>query len=121
MSQDPSIEPDEEQHRREHFRLRYPEGDRPRLYTAHGTFPVAELSEQGMRINLHLDHWGFGPELEGRIKLHDEEVEIQGRFLRHGSHEAAFQLSKGVSLRQMLNEQKHLIRQYPALYGRDSE
>lgn len=119
MTADGTGKPENFEDVREHFRLRYPESERPRLLTAHGAFAVSELSEAGMRLYLHLDHWEYGPSLQGSINLDGEEVEIEGQYLRDCTQEeVAFQLTKGVTMRHMMQEQKRLIRKYPALYGR---
>ncbi len=108
--------PDPEQ-RRAHFRLRYPEFERPLFVTPIGEFSVAELSEGGLRLSLMADHWSHGERLAGELRLVSESVSVAGQFLRQSDDEVVLVLDPGVSLRHMLLEQKRLIRKYPALYG----
>ncbi len=108
--------------RRAYFRLRYPEKDRPRFRSGAEAFVVTELSEGGMRLHLADPHhqWSGPASIDGRLRLASgDELEVSGEFLREADDEVVFQLQRGVDLRTMLEEQKYLVRKYPAMFGRE--
>lgn len=114
---------DEEQ-RRAHFRLRYPEKDRPRFARGADAFLVTELSEGGMRLHLAepKGQWTGPASIDGHLRLASgARLEVSGEFLREADGEVVFQLQRGVDLHDMLEEQKFLVRKYPAMFGRERD
>ncbi len=114
---------DEEQ-RRAHFRLRYPEKDRPHLRRGAEAFVVTELSEGGMRLHLSDPRgpWQGPARIEGQLQLASgDALAVSGDFLREADGEVVFQLQHGVDLHAMLEEQKFLVRKYPAMFGRNRD
>ena len=108
---------------RAHFRLRYPENERPLCLIGERRFEVVELSEGGMRLHLNggSEPWAGPERFRGVLELADGEHLVAGDFLRDHNGEAVYQLRRGVDMRCMLNEQKRLVRKYPALFGREAD
>lgn len=111
----------EEQQRRAHFRLRYPDEERLNLSAEEGDYFVCEISEGGMRIVLKTeDSEGIFPErMVGLLCIQEETIAVEGRMLRRDGDETIFVLSEGIPLPLILNEQRRLLRKYPGLFGRD--
>ncbi len=105
--------------RRQFYRLRYPEADRPKLQFDNMEYHVVELSESGVRIALSRWQLGDGRSVVGWIRFYDgEAIPIEGIVLRTEGEEVVVQLSLGVSLKRMLDEQRRLIQLYPFLFER---
>jgi hypothetical protein len=113
MSDDPQAQ------RRAHYRLRYPEVERPLVQTGVQDFAVAELSEAGLRVVLGgQTPPEAGAPFRGFLQFRDGEVLLlRGDWLRVEGEEGIIHLSTGISLRRMLDEQRRLLRQYPTHFG----
>lgn len=95
--------------RRECFRLRYPDADRPLLMLGQMTVPVAELSETGVRVVGEHDSLWVGALLAGRIRFADGTViGVQFTVVRREDTETIVKLTTGVPLRRMLLEQRRV-------------
>jgi hypothetical protein len=101
--------------RRECFRLRYPESDRPLLMLGQMTIPVAELSETGMRVVGEHESLWVGALLAARIRFADSTViGVQFTVVRREDTETILKLTTGVPLRRMLLEQRRVHPSNPA-------
>ncbi len=108
-----------ESQRRAHFRLRYPDPERPALVTDEGSHTVCEVSEGGLRfLSPKGSSWSCNTPIAGLLELPEHALAIEGRVLRVEGEEVIVALSEGVDLPTMVAEQKRLIRKYPAFFGR---
>ncbi|CZF84540.1 PilZ domain-containing protein [Grimontia marina] len=110
------MEKDEEQEEqnRSFFRLRYSEPEMPSFLWDGTTFPVCEISEQGIRIVLKADTQIVdGEVIAGIIHFEDDgEIEIQGKPLRRDEDELVIKLHHGVELRIINKEQIRIRKKY---------
>ena len=106
--------------RRSHPRIRYPEGDRPRLRIGDRIYEVVDLSEMGMCFNLHsVEAWtGADPSVRGALSFGDGgEVTVVGRVVRISPERVAVTLSKGVPLTRILAERSRISPEAPLEAG----
>lgn len=95
--------------RREYFRLRYPEADRPRLLLGHLTAFVAELSETGLRVVGDHEKLWVGSELAGRVLFADGTViGVNATILRREADETILKLRTAVPFRRLMIEQRRV-------------
>ena len=100
---------------RSHFRLEYPSSDRPTLVIEKKEFVVFDLSEGGCKFLLTKD---LKPapksRLSGTVKFKSGKTcTIEGIVLRvNPDQSCVLLLSKGISLPQMMEEQRRLIQKY---------
>jgi hypothetical protein len=105
--------------RRGFYRLLYPETDRPQLLFDNMAFPVVEISESGLRIDLCGRQLSDRRTVVGWVRFHDHEaITVEGAVLRTEGPEAVIKLQLGISLKRMLAEQRRLIHLYPILFER---
>ncbi len=100
---------------RAHFRLRYPQADRPTLRIGDQQFEVSEVSEEGARIVLSgpFDHDRENP-FTGVLRFSNGESDtVEGVILRASESELVANLQRGVSLKRMLSEQVRIRQKYP--------
>jgi hypothetical protein len=95
---------------REHYRIVYPAGARPRLVGGGLDRDVIDLCEQGLRyVPADGEARQLGDEVEGVVRLRrGEEVRVVGRVVRVVEQEIALRLGVGVPLRVVLDEQRYL-------------
>lgn len=107
---------------REHFRLQFPPEATLALATDHGTFQVTEISERGIRIAADADQrWEEGDLVRGKLELlSGGEVRISGRHARYEEDEAIVTEVTGISIQEMLAEQRYLITWFPDHMGRNA-
>ena len=110
------MEKDEEQveQKRSFFRLRYNEPEMPFFLWNGKTFPVSEISEQGIRIEVKQDVQIVNGEFIAGIIQFDEgeEIEIQGKSMRREDGELVIKLHHGVELKIMNKEQIRIRKKY---------
>ena len=96
--------------RREHFRLCYPEADRPLLLCGALSVPVVELSATGMRVlGEHEPLWP-GADFAARLRFSDGVViGVTGTVLRRETDVTVLKFRTGVPFRQMLGEQRRVL------------
>jgi hypothetical protein len=103
--------------RRRFYRLRYPVSVRPHMLYKKWKFPVAEISEQGLRfviIEEALDHIVMN--MKATVFFHDgESQDVEGKILRIEDDEIVVQLFKGIPLKRMITEQHFVIKACPHL------
>jgi hypothetical protein len=111
-------ENDTNQNDRTHYRLLYPEQERPELKIERNIFTVIELSEQGAQIEVGRQH-GFvlNQPLAGELHFKNGECDsINGFVLRTEDTTVVIGLVDGISIKRILDEQIRLRQQYPQLY-----
>jgi hypothetical protein len=106
--------------RRRYFRLRYPVSARPLLTISMRSFLVRELSEGGLRFAADMpDEFRVNDIVQGKITFRDREsLPVEGRVLRLVEDEIIVELTKGIPLKRMVEEQKYLIKHFPGLRAR---
>ena len=112
---EPPMARDLQDDRRGHYRLRYPEAERPTVRINDLDYLVADLSEEGARIlltgspGLHQDE-----RFAGAVLFPDgEAVPIEGVVLRSTEKHMVMKLSKAISQKRMMAEQRRVREKYP--------
>lgn len=100
---------------RAHYRLWYPQADRPTLAIGDQKFEVSEISEEGARIVL--SH-SFGHDRDepftGVLRFSNGESDsVEGVVLRSTQDEVVANLTSGVTLKRMMSEQIRIRQKYP--------
>jgi hypothetical protein len=113
-------EPDETfEQRREFYRIRFPEKERPWLHVDSESFEILDLSEHGLRFEHPLSHsFRPGAEIDAKLTFADgTETSVVGHVLRSVSHhtsgETILQVARGIPSRLIMQQQSLLIRKYP--------
>ena len=105
------------ENRREYFRISYPKGAGPKLISGGVTYPVMNLSEQGLLLALpsrKTEIYTVGNLFSGSITFHDKEsFLIIGTITRVGEDGIAINLRKSIPLRIIMAEQRRLIQYFP--------
>lgn len=110
--------------KREYYRLDFPPKERPALLVGSLSMPVIEVSERGLRYEPAPGHApAIGERLEGIVRLRRAgEVEISGTVSRtQGSTLVLILDGAGLPYAAILEEQRYLMRQYPARFHTKSE
>jgi hypothetical protein len=102
-------------HERAHYRLWYPQADRPTLEVGDQKFEVSEISEEGARIVLSRP---FGHDRDepftGVLQFSNGESDpVEGVVLRSTQDEVVANLTSGVTLKRMMSEQIRIRQKYP--------
>ncbi len=108
--------------KRQFYRLTYPHSGRPELLVAGKTFPVVDISECGMRLQVQqndIQTLPVGETVCGQVRFTDgESFEIAGAIIRHadvsGELQCAVFLSKGIPYSRMVAEQRFMLQIFPA-------
>ena len=103
--------------RREFYRLSYPNSDRPLIRFGKKVLPVAEISEEGVKIA----HDGQCPALDepfrGTIIFQDgEQATVEGVVYRLDDRDFVVKLTQGISIRRITLEQLWLKEKFPILF-----
>jgi hypothetical protein len=95
---------------REHYRIEYPGAARPRFLVGGEEREVLDLCEQGLRYRAGEDEQrAIGDEIEGIVRFRrGEQVQVLGTVIRLVDREVALQLTVGVPLRMVLEEQRYI-------------
>ncbi len=68
--------------RRQHYRIKYPEGDQPRFVFGTSISEVLECSERGIRVRPAGRMPDYGEEVAGRISMcHGAQVSVAGSVI----------------------------------------
>jgi hypothetical protein len=107
------------ENRREYFRISYPKGGGPKLISGGVTYPVMNLSEQGLLLALpgrKTEMYTTGTVFSGSITFHDNEsFLIIGTITRVSEDSIAVNLRKSIPLRIIMAEQRRLIQYFPKI------
>ncbi|MBD2858207.1 PilZ domain-containing protein [Spongiibacter sp. KMU-158] len=101
---------------RQHFRLVFPRQGRLHLKTASGQqFPIVDISEKGLKLDFDsAQELKLHQFVGGEIRFHDgNKIKVLGKVIRKDSRGAALHLDLGVTSRDMLREQVHIMQRYP--------
>lgn len=107
---------------RAHYRLLYPESERPELKLDDESYVVIELSERGAHVEIGSNN-KFAPNQTFTGQLHFKSGDcdsINAIVLRTDDTRIIIGLVDGISIKRMLDEQIRIRQKYPQLY-RSSE
>jgi hypothetical protein len=100
--------------KREHFRIKYREGDRPTLVMGGVKFEVLDLSEQGLRFDGGQRYKPAAKAvIRGTITLKSgKSCAVSGTLLRYDAikHACIVQLEKGIPLTLIMEEQRAMLK-----------
>ena len=96
--------------RRQNYRIIYPETYHPSLMIRNIQFDIMDLSETGVRFKLKENVKLPGDLFHAEVKLHDNSsIEVLGRIIRiSGQHAAMFMVVKKIPYQVILAEQAYL-------------
>lgn len=104
--------------KREYYRIVYPEDEKPTFIHHSGRYPVVDVSEGGFSFEFSETFLMFeGEPIEGEIEFGKRgkrgKVAIEGEIIRLGIDQVSVQCmpEAGIPLPQIMEEQRHLIRQ----------
>ncbi len=99
---------------REHYRIQYPTGARPRIVIDGHAYEVIDISERGVRFRAGDDTtMDVGDEILGQVRFkRTDPVIVTGSVLRIVGKEVAARLNRGVPLKTMIEEQRFLREQH---------
>lgn len=105
------------QNRREHYRISYPEAERPRFAYGAAISEVIECSERGLRFRTAGSRPEEGVRITGRVALrHGKEARVSGVVVWSDEHIVALYLDRTpIPFLAMMREQlylRHLKRQF---------
>lgn len=106
---------DTSRNQRRHFRLRYPETDRPTLRIGEQDFQVWEISEGGLQFSRVGDvAFQNGDKVSGSIEFHDGQVVIIAGVIGRVQPPVNIIVQlEGIDFARMVKEQLHLRKKYP--------
>jgi hypothetical protein len=106
------------ENQRTHFRIVYPQQERPTFVSAEGTAPVIDCSEGGLRLEVELAQRrpALRQQVSGRLRLRDgQEFPVKGSVVRVQGREVCLQLERpGLPLAVIFSEQRFLRTRYAA-------
>ena len=99
---------------REHYRILYPTGARPRIVIEGRSHEVIDISERGVRFRVDEElTLGVGDQILGQVRFkRTDPVIVSGAVLRIVGREIAAELETGVPLKAMIEEQRYLREQH---------
>ena len=99
--------------RRQYFRICYPAAERPIFVTDLGRLEVTEAAEKGFRVAA-IGLGQPGDWLFGRFLFKDgHETEVEASIMRIQKGETVLKDASGISLTDMVREQRRLLETYP--------
>jgi hypothetical protein len=103
------------ENKREYYRIIYPLSCRPKIIILGLEYEVVDVSEHGIRFHVEKTlNLKTGLEINAEIIFHDgEAVTVVGKILRIVKNKVILNLSKGIPLKKIVNEQRYLIKNYP--------
>ena len=100
----------EESKSRRHFRLEFPQFQRPKLYCDRRVYSIIELSESGAKITCDGALPSADIPIDGTICFQDGSKEkIVGKIIRRQGNVLIISLSVGVSLQKMTAEHRRIF------------
>ena len=101
---------------RNYFRLEYPPEVRPKIYIANETHSVINLSEGGVKFEVrNLDLKADKDHQAVIVFYNSDKTEVVGSVIRSDKMSMVLQLSEGVPLQRIMNEQRFLLNKYGTL------
>jgi hypothetical protein len=119
MHHNPSFE-----NKRDHFRVVYPETERPRFWVGPKAFEVLDISEKGLSFAVDLQNPIVARQALSGVVVFSSgvRVEVSGKVARidHVRELCALKLEEGVPLMIMIEEQRMLRQKYVELKERET-
>lgn len=112
-----------EEQKRQYYRLKYPKRARPVLRIGNQLVSVSEVSEKGIRIiRSNFSALYQGLILGGILRLHgDRYIQVEGPIIRFDGDEVIIYLQKGISFKEMFEEQRYVRQKYPVHFTNQSK
>ena len=109
--------------KRKYYRLRYPKRARPILRIKDQYYHICEVSEKGIRVLIeNVASVYRGLTMAGTLRLHgNTQISVEGAVLRFDNDEVILLLSKGPTLKNMLEEQRHIKNKYPTFFSKKTK
>ena len=105
--------------KREYYRIKYRDDDRPTFVMGGAKYLVMDISEKGLRFDGGLKFKpGENDAISGKIMFKSgKSCAVEGKLLRYDSSQRAciVKLDKGVSLALIMEEQRIILKKYHAL------
>ena len=105
--------------KREHYRIKYRDDDRPSFVMGGAKYVVMDISEKGLRFDGGLHYKpGPGDPISGKLVFKSgKSCTVDGKLLRYDSVKRAciVKLDKGISLALIMEEQRIILKKYNAL------
>ena len=104
--------------RRNYFRLKYPHAERPVVRYKGCEYKVSEVSERGIKLLKDQECTVCaGQSFAGVIRFKDGvTVSIVGVVVRSDEKEMVVELTKGINLGRMTEEQRRIRQKYPMYF-----
>lgn len=100
--------------RREYFRLPYPVSSGATLAIEGTNYPVAEISEGGLRLNCSGEQFPVQECVQGTLLLNSgSRCLVVGTVLRVEERCVVLKLTRGPSSQEVFREQRHLSKIFP--------
>lgn len=103
--------------KREYYRVRFPDSERPSLRIGDAAYEILDLSESGLYARLTVPGLSMDDIVAGVVRFKDgEEFAVEGRIVRMDGDSVGLFLDKqGFPYRKVLDEQRRLLATYPEL------
>jgi len=105
--------------KREHYRIKYRDDDRPTFVLGGAKYLVMDISEKGLRFDGGLHYKPEpGDAIIGKLVFKSgKSCAVDGKLLRYDSVKRAciVKLDKGISLALIMEEQRIILKKYNAL------
>ena len=107
---------EESTNQRDHFRLVYPIGARPKLEfsTDKNSVEVVEISQGGFRILGAVELLKCDDEITGLLKFHDHSKKVVAKVKRIFEETIVFELQEKIPIQELLMEQVRIRRDFPS-------
>ena len=104
----------EKNQKRKFFRIEYPRDEQPTLRLAGKKYPVLDVSEEGIRFELPLDHeLEDGDRIVGTIDFcRRTNADIKGFVLRISRGSCVVSLERHLPLPLIMSEQRYLLANF---------
>ncbi len=102
--------------RRKYYRLTYRCKDaQPTIEMFGHTYRIAEISEKGLRVMMGGTEIAVGRQMHGVLKLKSASpIMVSGRVKRITHNGVIFTLNKGLTFKEMVEEQRFLRSHFPS-------
>ncbi len=107
-------EPAERKERRQHFRLQYPLAERPMSLIRGEAYPILDLSEGGIRIQVAQNtQFVEGETLALTMQLASKEFDVAGKVVRVKESSVGILLTEAIPLSTIRDVERTLREKYP--------
>jgi hypothetical protein len=109
--------------KRQFYRVEYPKSVRPTFLCEGHKYPVIDLSEEGVGLEVTKSgNFRVGQLIVGEVVFHDHGQEkITASVLREDSRRVILKCHVGVSLARIMEEQRYLINRFGGVRRSDDD